>query len=102
MCIMDSFGIHRPGTRYGLEIRDVSEMAAKTEFGVFKDALAKVKAGRKGVVKAIRVPAPNEKLTRKVLDGYSDFAKTFKAGGLPYTKLGTNGFETGRPQFLQP
>ena len=99
---MERFGIDRPDTRYGLEIRDVSEIAAKTEFGVFKDALAKVKAGRKGVVKAIRVPTPNEKLTRKVLDGYSDFAKTFKAGGIPYTKLGANGFETGVAKFCEP
>jgi aspartyl-tRNA synthetase len=99
---MERFGIDRPDTRYGLEIRDVSDIAAKTEFGVFKDALEKAKAGRKGVVKAIRVPAPNEKLTRKVLDGYSEFAKTFKAGGIPYTKLGANGFETGIAKFCEP
>jgi len=99
---MERFGIDRPDTRYGLEIRDVSDIAAKTEFGVFKEALAKVKNGRKGVVKAIRVPAPNEKLTRKVLDGYSEFAKTFRAGGIPYTKLGANGFETGVAKFCEP
>jgi aspartyl-tRNA synthetase len=99
---MERFGIDRPDTRYALEIRDVSDIAAKTEFGVFKEALAKVKNGRKGVVKAIRVPAPNEKLTRKVLDGYSEFAKTFRAGGIPYTKLGANGFETGVAKFCEP
>ena len=99
---MERFGIDRPDTRYGLEIRDVSDIAAKTEFGVFKEALAKVKNGRKGVVKAIRVPAPNEKLTRKVLDGYSEFAKTFRAGGIPYAKLGANGFETGVAKFCEP
>ena len=99
---MERFGIDRPDTRYGLEIRDVSDIAAKTEFGVFKEALAKVKNGRKGVVKAIRVPAPNDKLTRKVLDGYSEFAKTFRAGGIPYTKLGANGFETGVAKFCEP
>jgi len=99
---MERFGIDRPDTRYGLEIRDVSDIAAKTEFGVFKEALAKSKGGRQGVVKAIRVPGPNEKLTRKVLDGYSEFAKTFRAGGIPYTKLGANGFETGVAKFCEP
>ena len=99
---MERFGIDRPDTRYGLEIRDVSDLAAKTEFAVFRDAIAKVKSGRKGVVKAIRVPTPNEKLTRKVLDGYSDFAKIFRAGGIPYTKLGANGFETGVAKFCEP
>lgn len=99
---MERFGIDRPDTRYGLEIRDVSAIAAKTEFAVFKDALAKSRAGKSGVVKAIRIPSPNEKLTRKVLDGYTEFAKTFKAGGVPYTKLGANGFETGVAKFLEP
>ena len=54
-------------------------MSQQIVIGVFKDALAKAKAGRKGVVKAIRVPAPNEKLTRKVLDGLDD-AERFKPG----------------------
>jgi len=99
---MERFGIDRPDTRYGLETRDVSDIAAKTDFVVFKEALEKSKNGRKGVVKAIRVPTPNEKLTRKVLDGYSEFAKTFKAGGIPYTKLGANGFETGVAKFCEP
>ena len=99
---MERYGIDRPDTRYGLEITDVSDIAANTEFAVFKDALGLTKAGRKGVVKAIRIPTPNEKLTRKVLDGYSEFAKTFKAGGVPFTKLGANGFETGVAKFCEP
>jgi len=99
---MERYGIDRPDTRYGLEIADVSDIAARTEFVVFKEALEKSKNGRKGVVKAIRVPTPNEKLTRKVLDGYSEFAKTFRAGGIPYTKLGANGFETGVAKFCEP
>ena len=99
---MERYGIDRPDTRYGLEIRDVSSIAAKTEFAVFKDALALDRRGKSGVVKAIRVPAPCEKLTRKVLDGYSDFAKGFKAGGIPFTKLGANGFETGVAKFMEP
>ncbi len=99
---LERYGIDRPDTRYGLELTDVSDLAGKTEFAVFKDALALTKNGRKGVVKAIRIPTPNEKLTRKVLDGYSEFAKTFKAGGIPFTKLGANGFETGVAKFCEP
>ena len=107
---MERFGIDRPDMRYGLETRDISAIAAKTDFAVFKDALALVKTGpdgtaatgKRGVVKAIRVPTPNEKITRKILDSYSEFAKTFKAGGVPYTKLGANGFETGVAKFCEP
>ncbi|MFZ4576662.1 MAG: aspartate--tRNA ligase, partial [Phycisphaerales bacterium] len=58
---MERFGIDRPDTRYGLEITDVSDIAAKTELGFFKDTLAKGADrpqfnSQKGVVKAIRVP----------------------------------------------
>jgi aspartyl-tRNA synthetase len=99
---MERYGIDRPDNRYGLELHDISAIAAKTDFVVFKEALEKSRMGRGGVVKAIRVPTPNEKITRKLLDGYSDFAKIFKAGGIPYTKLGANGFETGIAKFCEP
>lgn len=95
---MDRYGIDRPDTRYGLEITDVSDLAAKTDFGVFKDALAK----KGGVVRAIRVPGGAEKLTRKITDGYTEFVKGFGAGGVPVTKVNASGaFETGVARFLE-
>jgi aspartyl-tRNA synthetase len=106
---LERFGIDRPDTRYGLEIRDISETAAKTDFKVFKDALAKHPSARpfyskRGVVKAIRVPADQgaDKLTRKITDGYSEWAKGFGAGGVAVTKLTASGFETGAAKFLEP
>jgi aspartyl-tRNA synthetase len=95
---MDRYGIDRPDTRYGLELVDLSDLAPMTGFGVFTDALAK----RRGVVKAIRVPASAEKLTRKVLDGYGAFVQQFGAGGLPFTKLVNGAFEGGVAKFLAP
>lgn len=98
---MDRFGIDRPDLRFGLEIVDVSDIAAKTDFKVFAEALGK----RRGVVRAIRVPGGAEKLTRKLTDGYSEFVKQFGAGGVPVTKVvaGPNGltFETGIGRFLE-
>ncbi|MDZ4829694.1 MAG: aspartate--tRNA ligase [Phycisphaerae bacterium] len=99
---MDRYGIDRPDTRFGLEIEDVSVIAAKTEFGVFKEALAKSRLGKQGVVKAIRVPGGADKLTRKLTDGYSEWVKTFKAGGVPVVKYTANGFESGVAKFLEP
>jgi aspartyl-tRNA synthetase len=99
---MERYGIDRPDTRFGLEIVDVSDLAAKTSFGVFKDALDKTHLGKKGCVKAIRVPGGAEKLTRKMTDAYSEWVKTFKAGGVPTVKLGANGLETGIAKFLEP
>jgi aspartyl-tRNA synthetase len=110
---MDRYGIDRPDTRYGMELSDVSDLAARTEFGVFKDAMAKNPGLRnRGVVKAIVARAAGDKLTRKVLDGYGEFAKGFGAGGVPYTKVVADPagepntaklkFETGIAKFLEP
>lgn len=95
---MDRFGIDRPDTRFGLELQDISDLAAKTDFRVFSDALAK----ENGVVKAIRVPGGAEKMSRKVTDGYSEFVKTFGAGGVPTVKYTENGYETGIAKFVDP
>jgi aspartyl-tRNA synthetase len=108
---MERFGIDRPDTRYGLEIRDVSSAAAKTEVGFFKDALAKGAGlpaynSQRGVVKCLRVPGGAggaEKLTRKITDGYTEFVKGFGAGGVAAVKVNAAGvLETGIGKFLEP
>src|SRR6185369_15756591 len=40
---MEQYGIDRPDTRYDLKTLDISELVAKTDFGVFKTALEKGK-----------------------------------------------------------
>lgn len=116
---MERFGIDRPDTRYGLEIKDVSDVARKAEFAVFKDVLTKDQdrpafASTRGVVKAIRVPGGAEKLTRKMTDGYTEFVKGFGAGGVAVVKCpldsgpgvppggGAFKFETGVAKFVEP
>lgn len=99
---MDRYGIDRPDLRFGLELVDLDDLAAQTEFGVFRDALAAEHRGRKGVVKAMRVPGGATALTRKQLDALTEFAKGFGLGGLPTTKVAEGGFETGIAKFLAP
>lgn len=105
---MEDFGIDRPDTRYGLKIKDFSTVAAKADFAVFKDALAKGADrprfnSKRGVVKAIVVPGGAEKLTRKMTDGYTEFVKGFGAGGVAVVKMNAQGvFETGIAKFLEP
>ncbi len=94
---MDRFGIDRPDTRFALELVDISDLAPKTGFGVFTDALAK----RKGVVKAIRVPGGAAKFTRKITDAFTPFVQQFGAGGAPTTKYANGGFEGGIAKFVK-
>ncbi len=99
---MDTYGIDRPDLRYDLPIVDISDLAATTDFKVFTGALEK----RKGTVRCIRVPGGAAVLTRKITDGYTEFVKTFGAGGAPVTKVvkgeGGLAFETGVGRFLEP
>ncbi len=105
---LERYGIDRPDTRYGLEIVDVSEIAGRCDFAVFKGALEKGADrprynSKRGVVKAIRVPGGGEKLTRKITDGYAEFVKTFGAGGVAVTKVNAEGaLETGIAKFIEP
>jgi len=111
---MERFGIDRPDTRYGLEIKDISDIARKIDFAVFKDALAKDQdrpafTSTRGVVKAIRVPGGADKLTRKMTDAYTPFVAGFGAGGVGIVKCpadpaspGGFKFETGVAKFVEP
>jgi aspartyl-tRNA synthetase len=95
---MERFGIDRPDLRFGLELENVSDLAGQMDFRVFSEALAK----ENGVVRAMRVPGGADKMTRKQTDGYSEFVKTFRAGGAPTVKYTANGFETGIAKFVGP
>ena len=100
---MEKYGIDRPDTRFDLFIQDVSDLAAKCDFGVFQQALAKRSpTGKSGVVKCLKIPGGAEKLTRKMTDGYSEWVKTFRAGGVPVVKYTAAGFESGITKFIGP
>jgi aspartyl-tRNA synthetase len=69
------YGIDRPDTRFGLELKDLGEPLAKSEFKVFSGALA---SG--GVVRGIN--AGQRELPRSELDALTDLAKQHGAKGL--------------------
>ncbi|GIW74492.1 MAG: aspartate--tRNA ligase [Phycisphaerales bacterium] len=105
---MDRYGTDRPDLRFGLELVDISDLAARTDFQVFQQALS-INPGSGhpatrdgGVVKAFRVPGGAERLTRKITDGYAQFVRQFGAGGAPVAKVTQAGLETGIARFLEP
>ena len=93
---MDRWGSDKPDMRFGLELTDVSELAARTEFKVFRDALA----ADGSVVKAICVPGGAESLSRKKIDACDKVARDAGAGGLPTVKCTADGFQTGIAKFI--
>jgi aspartyl-tRNA synthetase len=73
---MERYGSDKPDLRYGLELVDVSELVAQTQFGVFASAIA---GG--GQVKGIRVPGVGS-YSRKQLDELNDVARAGGAKGV--------------------
>ncbi len=97
---MVRFGIDRPDTRFGMELHDITELAGKTEFRAFAEAIQ-----QKGMVKCL-VASGGTSLSRKQFDGLSEELTGIGAAGLPYVKVnqGDSGaeFATGIAKFLQP
>jgi aspartyl-tRNA synthetase len=69
------YGTDRPDVRFGLEIADLGEAVAGTEFRVFAGVL-----GGGGVVRGLNAGA--HELSRKELDGLTEHVQRFGAGGL--------------------
>lgn len=75
---MDRFGSDKPDLRFGMELADLSEVFAESEFGVFRSAVADG-----GVVKAIKVEGAAS-FSRSQIDAFTEVAKSEGAGGLAY------------------
>ncbi len=73
---VERFGTDKPDLRFGMELVDISEIFAKSEFKVFQSALA---AG--GVVKCIVAPKSAD-MSRKEVDALTESAKALGAKGL--------------------
>jgi aspartyl-tRNA synthetase len=77
---MDRFGSDKPDTRFGLELRDISEQVADSPFRVFSDG---VKKG--DVVRGFVVPGGGA-WSRQRMDNLVDAAKELGARGLIWIK----------------
>jgi aspartyl-tRNA synthetase len=69
------YGSDKPDVRFGLEITDLGEALAETEFRVFAGVL-----GGGGVVRGLNAGA--RELSRKDLDGLTEYVQRYGAGGL--------------------
>ncbi len=82
---MERFGSDKPDTRFGFELCDISDIAEKCEFKVFRGA---IEAG--GSVRMIKVDG-GAKFARKEIDGLAEWVKTYRAKGLAWLKLAEDG-----------
>ena len=82
---MNRFGTDKPDTRFGMELKDVSDVVKGCGFGVFTGAL---EAG--GSVRGINVKGQAE-MPRKKIDALVEFAKGYGVKGLAYLSVMPDG-----------
>ncbi|RDU23942.1 aspartate--tRNA ligase [Anaerosacchariphilus polymeriproducens] len=90
---MDRFGSDKPDTRFGMELKDVSDVVKNCGFGVFTGAL---EVG--GTVRGINVKGQGS-MPRKKIDALVNFAKDFGAKGLAYLAINEDG--TYKSSFMK-
>jgi len=95
---MERFGSDKPDVRFGLELKDLSEVFGKSEFQVFKNAFVKNGRGISGSVRAIVAPGVADKFSRKDLDELTAFVAPYGAKGLLWMKINAPGAEGGEIQ----
>ncbi len=92
---MSRYGSDKPDTRFGMELKDVSEIVKDSDFKVFTGAVA-----NGGQVKAIVVKDGNADYSRKDIDGLAEFAAIYGAKGLAWLKVEEDGVKGPIAKFF--
>ena len=82
---MERFGSDKPDLRFGMELKNVSDIVKNSEFAVFKGAL---ESG--GSVRGINASGQGN-MPRKKIDALVEFAKGYGAKGLAYLAVNEDG-----------
>ncbi len=97
---MNRYGSDKPDLRIPLELTELSDLMLEVEFKVF----AEPARNPRGRVAALRVPGGG-RISRKEIDGYTDYVARFGAKGLAYIKVndtaaGIKGLQSPIVKFL--
>jgi len=96
--VMDRFGSDKPDMRFGLEIKDLTKVAEKCEFKMFRSV-----ADAGGKLKAICIEGGAEGISRKQLDLWQDYAKSNGAKGLAWIAFAAAGIRSsGIDKYMSP
>jgi len=88
------FGLDRPDLRFGLELRDVSDIVGTSDFKAFAEV---TKSG--GLVKAINAKGCID-LSRKEIDDLTEFVAVYKAKGLTWIKIRPDAWQSPIVKFF--
>jgi aspartyl-tRNA synthetase len=93
---MERYGSDKPDTRFEMELKDIDEQVAESEFKVFSDTIA-----NGGIVRAINAEGLGGKLSRKEIDSLGEYVKTYRAKGLAWINITPEGIKSPIAKFLK-
>jgi aspartyl-tRNA synthetase len=94
--VMERFGSDKPDFRYGMELVDISDLAAKCNFNAFKSAGA-TPAGR---VRGLNAKGAAEKYSRKTIDELTAFVGQYGAKGLAFFRVKEGALDSPIAKFF--
>lgn len=92
---MDRYGSDKPDVRFGMELVDLSDLVADSEFKVFSDAVAKG-----GSVRAINAKGLQGEYSRKAISKLESFVKDYRAKGLAWAKVADGAITSSVSKFF--
>ena len=93
---MERFGSDKPDMRFGMELKDVSDTVKNCGFSVFSSTVA-----NGGRVTGITARGAGS-LTRKEIDAMAETLKDYKAKGLAWAVLSSDGMRSSFGKFMSP
>jgi aspartyl-tRNA synthetase len=94
--VMDRFGTDKPDIRFGMELKDISDLVSNSDFQAFNQVVAKG-----GVVKAINVRQGGPAFSRKILDELSQRVMEWGAKGLATIKITDQDWQSSLKKFFK-
>jgi len=91
---MDRFGLDKPDLRFGLELKDVSDIMKGSGFKVFSSAVDKG-----GMVKALNAKGCTD-FTRKEIDDLTEFVGIYRAKGLAWIRVKEDSWQSPIAKFF--
>ena len=92
---LERYGTDKPDLRFGMELRDLSDIVSQSEFNVFKNALK-----NNGSVRGINAKSAAS-MPRRQLDELVEFVKTYGAKGLLWIQVFEDEIKSPASKFLK-
>jgi aspartyl-tRNA synthetase len=92
---MDRYGTDKPDIRFGLELKEISDLVGESGFGIFREVI-----GEGGIVKGIAVKG-GASLSRSEVDNLVSFSQGLGAQGLSWVKVLSEGWQSPIAKFFE-